>query len=144
VFTAKARGAKVWAGVRSAQKDEAGRLGVEGVVALDDDASLDRLPMLDAIADTVGGPTTQKLLARVKRGGTVGSVVGEPPGAKERGLVVRAFMAHPDPKRLAELAQAVAEGKLVIPIAKRMALAEIREAQRVAEKGAGGKVIVKV
>jgi NADPH:quinone reductase-like Zn-dependent oxidoreductase len=53
-------------------------------------------------------------------------------------------MAHPDARRLAELAQAVAEGKLVIPIAKRMALAEIREAQRIAEKGAGGKVIVTV
>jgi NADPH:quinone reductase-like Zn-dependent oxidoreductase len=144
VLTAKARGAKVWAGVRGTQKGEAAALGVEGIVALDDDASLDRLPMLDAIADTVGGPTTQKLLARVKRGGTIGSVVGEPAGAKERGLVVRAFFAHPDAKRLAELAQAVAERRLVIPIAKRMTLAEIREAQRIAEKGAGGKIVIKV
>jgi NADPH:quinone reductase-like Zn-dependent oxidoreductase len=144
VFVAKARGAKVWAGVRGARKDEAAKLGVEGVVALDDDASLDRLPRLDAIADTVGGATTLKMLGRVKPGGTIGSVVGEPAGAKERGLVVRAFLAHPDSRRLAQLAQAVADGKLVLPIAKRMALAEIREAQRAAEKGAGGKVVVEV
>jgi NADPH:quinone reductase-like Zn-dependent oxidoreductase len=51
-------------------------------------------------------------------------------------------MAHPDRKRLTELIAAVADGKLTIPIAKRMPLAEIRDAQRLAEKGAGGKVIL--
>jgi NADPH:quinone reductase-like Zn-dependent oxidoreductase len=144
VFTAKAHGAKVWAGVRGAQREEAAKLGVEGVVAIDDGIDLERLPELDAIADTVGGAPTQKLLARVKRGGTIGSVVGEPAGAKERGLVVRAFMAHPDAKRLAEVVDAVAAGKLEIPIAKRFLLAEIRDAQRVAEHGAGGKVVLRV
>jgi hypothetical protein len=49
-------------------------------VALDDDAELDRLPRLDSIADTVGGETIQKLLSKVKAGGTIGSVLGEPPG----------------------------------------------------------------
>jgi hypothetical protein len=33
---------------------------------------------------------------------------------------------------------------VVIPIAKRMRLAEIREAQAIAERGAGGKVILRV
>jgi NADPH:quinone reductase-like Zn-dependent oxidoreductase len=144
VFTAKARGTKVWAGVRGAQRGEAEKLGADGVVALDVADDLARLPRLDALADTVGGETTQRLLDRIKSGGTVGSVVGEPPGAKDRGLVVRAFMAHPDRKRLAELVAAVAEGRLAIPIAKRMPLAEIRDAQRLAEKGAGGKVILRV
>ena len=144
VFTAKARGAKVWAGVRGNQRGEAEKLGVDGVVALDVADDLARLPRLDALADTVGGETTQRLLDRLKSGGTVGSVVGEPPGAKDRGLVVRAFMAHPDRKRLTELIAAVADGKLTIPIAKRMPLAEIRDAQRLAEKGAGGKVILRL
>jgi len=144
VFTAKSRGARVWAGVRRSQKDEADKLGADGVVALDDDADIDRLPVLDAIADTVGGPTTAKLLGKVKPGGAIGSVVGEPAGAKEKGLTVRAFMAHPDPVRLAELAKAVAEGKLVIPIATRMPLADIREAHSRGEKGAGGKIVLLV
>ena len=142
VFVAKARGAKVWAGVRKAQRAEATKLGVEGVVALDDDADIDRLPQLDAIADTVGGETTRKLLERVKKGGTIGSVVGEPAGAKERGLVVRGFMAHPDAPRLAALGRAVAEGQLVIPIAKKFPLLEARQAQTFAEKGPGGKVVL--
>jgi NADPH:quinone reductase-like Zn-dependent oxidoreductase len=144
VFVAKGRGAKVWAGVRRAQKDAATQLGVEGVVALDDEASSWKLPVLDAIADTVGGEPTQKLLDRVRRGGALGSVVGEAPGARERGLEVRSFFVHPDPERLASMLRAVADGALVIPIARRFPLSQIREAQEFAEKGAGGKVLVQL
>jgi NADPH:quinone reductase-like Zn-dependent oxidoreductase len=113
-------------------------------VALDDDAELDRLPRLDSIADTVGGETIQKLLSKVKAGGTIGSVLGEPPGAKKRGLAVRAHRTHPDSKRLAALAQAVAAGKLAIPIARRLPLSQIREAHTLAEKGAGGKIVLRI
>ncbi len=144
VFVAKSRGVKVWAGVRRAQKDAAAALGVEGVVALDDDVDCRRLPTLDGIADTVGGPATQNLLERVRPGGTVGTVVGEPAGARERGLEVRHIWAHADPDRLASMVRAVAEGTLVIPIAKRFPLSEIREAQELAEKGAGGKVLLRL
>jgi NADPH:quinone reductase-like Zn-dependent oxidoreductase len=69
-------------------------------------------------------------------------VVGEPAGARERGLEVRHIFAHPDPDRLASMVRAVAEGALVIPIARRFPLAEIRQAQELAEKGAGGKVLL--
>jgi NADPH:quinone reductase-like Zn-dependent oxidoreductase len=92
----------------------------------------------------VGGETLQKLLGKVKNGGTVGSVLGEPPGAAERGLVARAHLTHPDGARLAELVQAVAAGKLVIPIVQRMPLARIREAQQLAQSGPGGKVVLRV
>jgi NADPH:quinone reductase-like Zn-dependent oxidoreductase len=142
VFAAKARGARVYAGVRGKQKTEAAKLGADAIVALDDEAEVGKFPQLDAIADTVGGETIQKLLGKVKPGGTIGSVVGEPAGAKERGLVVRGMLTHSDPKRLAELAGAVAAGKLVIPIAKRFPLAEAGAAQKLAESGAGGKVIL--
>jgi NADPH:quinone reductase-like Zn-dependent oxidoreductase len=144
VYVAKSRGIKVWAGVRRPQKDAAAALGVEGVVALDDEVDCRRLPTLDGIADTVGATTTQKLLDRIRPGGTVGSVVGEPAGARERGLAVRHVWAHPDPDRLASMVRAMAEGALVIPIAKRFLLSEIREAQELAEKGAGGKVLLRL
>jgi NADPH:quinone reductase-like Zn-dependent oxidoreductase len=142
VFAAKARGAKVYAGVRRKHKAEAAKLGADFVVALDDDRELADLPQLDAIADTVGGDTIEKLYGKVKPGGTVAGVVGEPAGAKERGLVARGMHTRSDPKRLAELAQAVADGKLVIPIAKRFPLAQAGEAQKMAEAGAGGKVVL--
>jgi len=144
VFAARARGAEVVAGVRRRQKDAAAELNVD-VVAIDDDAEIERLPRLDAIADTVGGETLKKLLPRVRKGGTVGSVLGQPAGAKERGLTGRPHMTHPDGKRLAQLAQAVAAGELVIPIAKRMPLEQVREAQKLAETGAaGGKVVLRM
>lgn len=142
VFAARARGATVYAGVRGKHRAEAATLGVEGVVALDDDGELARLPQLDAIADTVGGDAIAKLLGKVKPGGTVAGVVGEPAGAKERGLVARGMHTRSDPKRLAQLAQAVADGNLVIPIVRRFPLAQASEAQKFAERGAGGKVIL--
>jgi NADPH:quinone reductase-like Zn-dependent oxidoreductase len=107
VFAAKGRGAKVYAGVRGRQKAEAAKLGADGVVAIDDDGEIAKLPLLDGIADTVGGETIQKLLAKLKPGGKLGSVLGEPAGAKEKGFVVKAFMTRSDPKRLGELARAV-------------------------------------
>ena len=143
VFAARTRGAEVVAGVRRTQKEEASSLNVD-VVALDDDAELEGLPRVDAIADTVGGETIQKLLSKVKPGGTIGSVLGEPPGARARGLTVRAHGNHPDSRRLAALAQAVAAGELTIPIAKRLPLAQIREAHRLVEQGAGGKVVLRM
>jgi NADPH:quinone reductase-like Zn-dependent oxidoreductase len=142
VFAAKAAGARVLAGIRAKHRSEAAALGADQVVALDDEADVARLPTLDAIADTVGGETTQRLLDKLKAGGTVGSVVGEPKGARDRGLVVRAIMAHADSRRLAQLAGAVAEGKLVIPIVRRFPLAQAGQAQKLAESGAGGKVLL--
>jgi NADPH:quinone reductase-like Zn-dependent oxidoreductase len=144
VFAAKRCGVKVWAGVRRSQKAAADALGVDGVVALDDESDCRRLPTLDGIADTVGASVTERLLDRVRRGGVVASVASDPKGAQERGLEVRHHRAHPDPVRLAALVRAVAEGALVIPIAKRFPLAQIREAQQFAELGASGKVIVLV
>jgi len=142
VFCAKERGATVWAGVRGVHEVEATKLGVHGVVALDDDRQLASLPTFDALADTVGGPATQKLLPKLKAGARIGSVVGEPAGAKELGFQVRAFLAHPDAVRLGALAAEVASGRLAIPIAKRFPLAEAAKAHELAEKGGVGKIVL--
>lgn len=144
VYAAKARGAHVWAGVRSSQKTAAAALAVEGIVALDDERVLDQLPMLDSIADTVGAATTQKLLDKVRRGGCVATALDEPAGARERGIEVRKVWTRPDAERLAALLRAIAAGTLVIPIAKRFPLDRIREAQQLAQHGAGGKVVVEI
>jgi len=136
------RGARVFAGVRRKQVEEAKSLDVDGVVALDDDDDIARLPELDCIADTVGGETIAKLVPKLKASGTLGSVVGEPKSAKERGLMVSAFLAHPDSEHLARLAAAVAAGTLQIPIAKRFPLAEARAAHALAEQGGIGKILL--
>ena len=83
VFTAKDRGANVIAGVLKRQMDEAKTVGADQVVATDDDTAIANLPPLDAVADTVGGRTAEKLIAKVKPGGVYASVVGAPKNAAE-------------------------------------------------------------
>lgn len=143
VYAATARGAKVIAGVRRQRKAEAAKLDVVDVIALDDERDLERMPKVDAIAHAMAG-TLEKLLGKVNPGGTIGSVTGEPPGAREMGLVVRAHVVHPDSKRLADLVHAAAAGRLSIPVAARMPLTQIREAHAMAEKGAEGKVLLRM
>jgi NADPH:quinone reductase-like Zn-dependent oxidoreductase len=143
VFVARRHGAHVTAGVRASQREQAAGLGCERVVALDDDEDLETLEELDAIADTVGHETIARLLPCLRVGGTLGTVVGEPPGAAGKGFTVRALWAHADAARLAELVFAVARGELVLPIAKRLPLAQGAEGQRLAEQGGlGGKVLL--
>ena len=81
VFTAKARGATVIAGVLKRQMDQAKTVGADQVVATDDDTAIANLPPLDAVADTVGRTTAEKLIAKVKPGGVFASVVGAPQNA---------------------------------------------------------------
>jgi NADPH:quinone reductase-like Zn-dependent oxidoreductase len=143
LFGARAKGAKVWAGVLKSQRADAAQLGAAGVVALDDEADWSKLPVLDAIADTVGGETIGRLYDKLKPGGVIGSVLGEPAGAKERGFTVRAFSVQPRSATLSRYAEAVAKKELLIPIAKRFPLARAAEAQAFAEKGSPrGKVVL--
>jgi NADPH:quinone reductase-like Zn-dependent oxidoreductase len=142
VYAAKQMGVRVIAGVRAKQKAEAQKLPVDQVVALDDDEEISRLPQLDAVADTVGGEAMEKVIPRIRKGGSIGSVVGEPSGAKGRDLRVKAFLTHPDPKRLRQLAEAAARGELEIPVEKTFPLAQAAQAQKLAEKGGVGKVLL--
>ncbi len=89
VFTAKARGATVIAGVLKRQIDVAKTVAADQVVATDDDTAIENLPALDAVADAVGGRTAEKLIAKVKPGGVYASVVGKPQNAAEYPLLAR-------------------------------------------------------
>jgi NADPH:quinone reductase-like Zn-dependent oxidoreductase len=62
VCTAKDKGAVVIAGVRKDQLDEAKSLGVDQIVALDDEAAFKVLPPVDGVANTVRGKTAEQLL----------------------------------------------------------------------------------
>ena len=83
VFTAKTRGATVIAGVLTRQIDGAKTIGADQIVATDDDTAIASLPPLDAVADTVGGRTAEKLIAKVKPGGVYATVVEAPQNAAE-------------------------------------------------------------
>jgi NADPH:quinone reductase-like Zn-dependent oxidoreductase len=143
VYVARKHDARVLAGVRGSERDQASELNPAGVVAIDDESETEKLHELDAIADTVDGPTIQRLLKSIRKGGVLGSVLGAPEGAERFDIRVEAFMAQPDASRLHMLADAVAHGELSIPIARTMSLKEVAEAHRLAEKGGvGGKIVL--
>jgi NADPH:quinone reductase-like Zn-dependent oxidoreductase len=144
-FTAKQRGATVIAGVlkKQMQTDDAKTVGADQVVATDDDTEIANLPPLDAVADTVGGKLAEKLIARVKPGGVYASVVEAPQNAATYPSVkVTHVFSHFDRKTLEFMAEAVRDGKLIIPISQKLPLSEAAEAQAAAEKGSSGKILL--
>ena len=143
VFTAKQLGATVIAGILTRQMDEAKTVGADQMVATDDDTAIANLPPLDALADTIGGRTAEKLIAKVKPGGVFASVLEAPRNAaKYPSVKVVTVFSKFDRKTLQFMAEAVRDGKLVIPIGRRMPLSEAAEAQAAAEKGGIGKVLL--
>jgi NADPH:quinone reductase-like Zn-dependent oxidoreductase len=143
VFTAKSRGATVSAGVLKKQTDEAKTTGVDQVVATDDDTAIANLPPLDAVADAVGGKTAEKLIAKVKAGGVYASVVEAPQNAaKYPSVKVVHVFSKFDRKTLEFMAEAVRDGKLIIPISQKLPLSKAAEAQATAEKGGVGKILL--
>lgn len=143
VFTAKARGATVIAGVLKKQFDVAKTLGTDQVIATDDDTAIANLLPLDAVADAVGGKTAEKLIAKVKPGGVYASVVGDPQNATDYPSVkvVKVFSKF-DRKTLESMAEAVRNGKLAIPISLKLPLSEAPKAHALAQKGGIGKILL--
>jgi NADPH:quinone reductase-like Zn-dependent oxidoreductase len=143
VYVAKERGARVIAGVRERQREQAQALGADQVIAIDSDSEIGSLPDLDAIADTVGGVVIGKLITKLKRGGVLGSVLGKPKAANGKDIRVEAFSVQPNPTVLAHLAEAVRTGALSIFVAKTFKLSEAGAAQKLAEEGSiQGKIVL--
>ena len=145
VHVARQKGAKVIAGVKASQKEDAATLGAYQIVALDDAKEAGHLHDLDVVADTVGGVVQEHALRMLRDNGVYASVVGGPRHPPGRGIRVENCMSAPDASRLYELADEVARGALKIPIARTFPLEQIQEATKLAENGgAGGKVVLKI
>lgn len=144
VHTAKKLGARVIAGLRGRRIQEARSLDVSDVVAIDDSEAIRQLPLVDAVADTVGGETAAKIIARVKDGGHFGyaSVLPEGAAAVNPSIKVTRVFAQPDPSKVREFADDIRDGKFVLPIGRRLALREASEAHVLGERGGIGKLIL--
>ena len=143
VHTAKKMGARVIAGVRKNQLSDARSLGVADVVALDDNAAIDKLAV-DAIADTVGGEIGAKLRAKVKGGGRFGyaSVLPENAAASYPQVKVTRVFAQPDPSKVREFLDDIRDARFVLPIGRRLPLKDAAEGHRLGEKGGIGKILL--
>jgi NADPH:quinone reductase-like Zn-dependent oxidoreductase len=136
-------GAKVIAGVRKNQMEEVLALGATAAIDLSDPDDLARVGLLDGVADTIGGKIAPKLLAKVKPGGTFGSVLGPPADAALHPLVrVQPIMAQPNAQTIRHYGEAMRDGRLKIPIERALPLAEAAQAHALAEKGGAGKIVL--
>jgi NADPH:quinone reductase-like Zn-dependent oxidoreductase len=144
VYTAKNLGARVTAGVRKAQLEEAKRLGADDVLALDDDAAFAAFPQVDIVVNTVRGATAEALMSKVKSGGTFASATGVPDNAKDYRFVnAKSFHSHQDSTMLFELMEAVRDKKFSIPIARKMPLRDASAGQAAVQQGGlDGKVLL--
>jgi NADPH:quinone reductase-like Zn-dependent oxidoreductase len=146
VHSAMKLGARVVAGVRARQLDEARSLGAAGTVAIDDEAALAALPPVDAVADTVGGETAARVLARVREGGVFGYASTLPDEARRLhpSVTVTRVFARPDASKVREFADDVRDGRFTLPIGRRLALRETAEAHVLAERGGAGKILLTI
>jgi NADPH:quinone reductase-like Zn-dependent oxidoreductase len=149
VFAAAQIGARVIAGVRGKRLAAARQLpGVSEAIAIDDDAEIDKLVPLDSVANTFSGKHADKLLARIKPGGTFGCFPKQNPqdAALYPTVHINTIFGQVDPATRAALilhyAEAVRDGKLTIPIDRLMPLASAAEAQVIAEKGGIAKIVL--
>jgi len=143
VYIAKVSGGRAIAGVLRAQLDQAGSIGADETVALDDPAAFAAIPQVDVVANTLRGKAATDLLAKVRAGGTFASVTGEPEGAKDYPNVrVVPFRSQQDREGIAFIAGAVNAGKLTIPIGRREELKNAGAAQAEFTKGGIGKVLL--
>ncbi|MGC2671052.1 MAG: zinc-binding dehydrogenase, partial [Candidatus Acidiferrum sp.] len=89
------------------------------------------------------GRTAEKLIAKVKPGGVFATVSRAPQNAANYPSVkVVPVFPKFDRETLQFMAEAVRDGKLVIPISRKLPLSRAAEAQAAAEKGGTGKILL--
>jgi NADPH:quinone reductase-like Zn-dependent oxidoreductase len=143
VFTAKALGATVIAGVLKRHLAQAGELHADRVVATDDEEAMALLRELDAVADAVNGKTATQLISKVKKGGVFGTVLAPPSNSGEYpGVEIVRVRVHPDPVTLSSMAQAVVNGELIIPISGKLPLSRAAEAHVAVQRRVQGKLLL--
>ena len=144
VHTARKLGARVIAGVRGRQMQEAHSLGAVETVAIDDDQAIAELAPVDAVADTVGGETGAKLFAKVRKGGTFGYASVLPAGTAEMNPTVKLtrVFAQPDASKVREFADDLRDGRFILPIGRRLPLRAATQAHVLGERGGIGKILL--
>jgi NADPH:quinone reductase len=143
---ARARGARVVAGVRDSDANQARSLGAEATVStgvgLAEEVRQGWPEGADACLDTIGLPAA---LAVVRDGGAFVTTqpTGVPPA--QRGISAQAVQVQPDAAALGKLAEQAAAGGLTVRVAATVPLAEFRRGyDLLARGGVRGKVVVQI
>jgi len=132
-------GAHPVAGVRPERLEEARKLAGEAL-----DITLQPTAPSFQFAISAAGPVAGNLIANVRDGGKVASIVPVPENAKaSKRVTILELLHRTDAVMLDAVLQAASRGVLVIPIAKTLPLEQLGAAQSAVAGGAQGKVVLK-
>ena len=117
---AKHAGARVIGTGSSRNRDFVLGLGADEYVDYTSQDAAESVSDVDVAFDTVGGATTESLLATVREGGTLVTIAGAPPeqAAGERGVRADLLVMSPSSEQLSRIADLVAAGEVRVEIAQ--------------------------
>jgi NADPH:quinone reductase-like Zn-dependent oxidoreductase len=120
-------------------------LGAERFVDYTQEDVSESVSGVDVAFDTVGGETTQTLLATLREDGMLVTIASAPPEqeAAERGVRAELLVMSPSSEQLARIAELVGAGEVRVEIAQTFPLAEVQQAHALSESGhTRGKLIL--
>jgi NADPH:quinone reductase-like Zn-dependent oxidoreductase len=142
VQLAHAAGCRVIGSGRGDQRDRVLGLGAEGFLDLQADR-LEDAGEVDVVLDVLGGEILARSAALVRAGGTLVTIAEPPAVQPENGRAVF-FVVEPDRRQLAELAERLRSGRLIVNVAAVRPLAEAPAAFGPDAPRVPGKTIVGV
>ncbi|GHO56808.1 NADP-dependent oxidoreductase [Ktedonobacter robiniae] len=148
VQLAKVRGARVIGVASGRHADFLRDLGVDQFIDYTTTPVEQAARDVDLLIDMVGGANSDRLLATLRRGGTLIPVnfnYYTPERVAEAGALVKGKRVQVNVGQLAEIARLVGEGRVCVAFETILPLAEARKAHEIAEAGhVRGKIVLRV
>jgi NADPH:quinone reductase-like Zn-dependent oxidoreductase len=147
VQLAKWKGAKVIATASADNRDFVKSLGADEVIDYKAVKFEDVVKDVDMVLDTVGGDTTNRSAAVLKRGGILVTIAGDADPARfaERGARATDMLVEPNAGQLAQIATLMEAGSLKTHVGLQLPLKDAAEAHRRSEAGISrGKIVLVV
>jgi NADPH:quinone reductase-like Zn-dependent oxidoreductase len=137
-------GATVLATASARSRAVAEQLGAHEVLDPRSD-QLEQIEPVDLVVDTAGGELVARAGARLRPGGRLVSIAGEPEPPADPTVSTDYFVVEPQAEQLAEVLRLAADGRLRVAVDSTFPLAQARAAfERVEASGKQGKVVLTV
>lgn len=144
---ARWKGAEVIGTASAANVEFVRSIGVDTVVDYTTTPFEDAAQNVDFVLDTIGGDTLRRSMSIVRRGGTLVSIVEQPPEDLAQALGIRAIKnaMPPNSAHLRQIVQIIDEGHVTPTIQRLFSLAEAPQAHALCETGHGrGRIVLHV
>jgi NADPH:quinone reductase-like Zn-dependent oxidoreductase len=144
---ARWKGAQVIATASTANVDFVRSLGAETVIDYTTTPFEQFVRDVDLVLDTIGGETLQRSMEVVKSGGTLISLLEQPPQEKAQERDIRALnnAVLPTNEHLRTIAQLIAEGQIKAIAGKTFPLPEAPQAHELSQSGHGrGRIVLHI